>query len=1071
MDDYSKLFQFDEEFDVKLFEEITVASISHKHPQFAQAAKVLVEFRENPQSWTRVPVILELAQHPHTKRFALTILESLVTHRWNLLPDEQRCGIREFMINYVLRLSSTRESLSSERLIIDAANAVLVSISCQEWPHRWSSFIPEIVAASKINESTCENNLVILKMLSEDIFDFNKGKMTRAKTSLLKEGLVKDFFPIYELCEFVLSSSKTPSLLQTTLDALLKFLSWVPIGYIFETQMISILIDNFLPEPQFRNAATSCLVEISSISSQDVPAEKFQMMFSSFMNQLYRILDKSTNFPLVYAQSSAEDKSFIQMVALFLTTLFQRHLSVLESDALSYYILDAHMYLVQFCSIKNRDIFGIILDYWMVLSEGLYKEVPIDQSAPAVQTSRRVFYANVLSQVRSIMIRNMAKPEEVLVVEDENGNIIRERLKNTEQLYLYNNMRITLVYLSNLDSTDMYNIMLQRLHELNGENFDKRACATLCWAIGSISGAVPEERERRFLVHVVRKLIEFCNEMRSKDDRAIIAANIMYVVGQYPQFLKAHWTFLRTVVHKLFEWMEETHPGVQDMACDTFLKISRSTAKQFVISQGKGEGPFIDVLLENIEKFISKLDEGQLLTFYSAVSVLINANSNPVKKQQQIELMMKLPNSTWHQITACASSDINILRDLEVVRNIAKIVKTNISACKVLGQSFESQIYRIYYDMLNIYKVYSEDISASVQQQGPRYLNTTDAKARRTVKQNILVLIRTYVKRTTNPNSIVSSILQPLLKSVLEDYKFGIPEARDPEVLTLLSELIRKCQDLIIDEIPLFFDSVFECTISMITENFADYPDHRIQFFDFICSVNHSCFKALLLMPSSHFQTIINAIVWALRHTMRNVSKTGLQTLLELLLNVEKEGVANEFYSVCFLSLLQEILVMLLDGLHKADFYMHCKILQKMFSAIQNNVVTVPLWNDGDSAHPSTNNVQFLHAHISKTLINAFPNLTQTVTGNFVSGLFESTGSLSTLKNHIRDFLIQIKEYNDVEDNQLLYDEELNAEKKKLQEELISLQMRIPGMIPPNDPRRPENINAQSSNAGEPAVD
>jgi hypothetical protein len=34
-------------------------------------------------------------------------------------------------------------------------------------------------------------------------------------------------------------------------------------------------------------------------------------------------------------------------------------------------------------------------------------------------------------------------------------------------------------------------------------------------------------------------------------------------VGQYPKFLRQHWKFLKTVVNKLFEFMHETHPGVQ----------------------------------------------------------------------------------------------------------------------------------------------------------------------------------------------------------------------------------------------------------------------------------------------------------------------------------------------------------------------------------------------------------------------------------------------------------------------------------------------------------------------------
>jgi exportin-1 len=77
----------------------------------------------------------------------------------------------------------------------------------------------------------------------------------------------------------------------------------------------------------------------------------------------------------------------------------------------------------------------------------------------------------------------------------------------------------------------------------------------LCWAIGSISGAMHEEDEKRFLVTVIKDLLGLCEQKRGKDNKAIIASNIMYVVGQYPRFLRAHWKFLKTVVNKLFEFM------------------------------------------------------------------------------------------------------------------------------------------------------------------------------------------------------------------------------------------------------------------------------------------------------------------------------------------------------------------------------------------------------------------------------------------------------------------------------------------------------------------------------------
>lgn len=45
----------------------------------------------------------------------------------------------------------------------------------------------------------------------------------------------------------------------------------------------------------------------------------------------------------------------------------------------------------------------------------------------------------------------------------------------------------------------------------------------------------------------------------------------MYVVSQYPIFLKNNWSFLKTVVKKLFEFMGETFPGVMVRKKKRFL--------------------------------------------------------------------------------------------------------------------------------------------------------------------------------------------------------------------------------------------------------------------------------------------------------------------------------------------------------------------------------------------------------------------------------------------------------------------------------------------------------------------
>ena len=50
---------------------------------------------------------------------------------------------------------------------------------------------------------------------------------------------------------------------------------------------------------------------------------------------------------------------------------------------------------------------------------------------------RRQLYAGPMSKLRLLMISRMAKPEEVLIVEDENGNIVRETLKDNDVLVQY----------------------------------------------------------------------------------------------------------------------------------------------------------------------------------------------------------------------------------------------------------------------------------------------------------------------------------------------------------------------------------------------------------------------------------------------------------------------------------------------------------------------------------------------------------------------------------------------------------------------------------------------------------
>ena len=86
--------------------------------------------------------------------------------------------------------------------------------------------------------------------------------------------------------------------------------------------------------------------------------------------------------------------------------------------------------------------------------------------------------------------------------------------------------------------------------------------------------------------------------------------------------------------------------------------------------------------------------------------------------ERLIEKCMSLPNQIWDGTIQSATKSIDILRDQETVKQLMNILKTNVSACKSIGHPFVIQLGRIYLDMVNVYKVLSENISSAVAEHG-----------------------------------------------------------------------------------------------------------------------------------------------------------------------------------------------------------------------------------------------------------------------------------------------------------------------------------------------------------------
>ncbi|KAK3314975.1 CRM1 C terminal-domain-containing protein [Apodospora peruviana] len=1040
-------------------------------------------FKEDPDAWLMVDDILSRATYDQTKFLGLQVLDNVIMTRWKVLPREQCQGIRNFVVQYILQCSSSEEALKSQRTLLNKLNLVLVSVLKQEWPHNWPTFINEIISACHSSLSVCENNMIILRLLSEEVFDYSAEQMTSTKTRNLKTTMCAEFSQIFNLCQEILNTANQPSLIKATLETLLRFCNWIPLGYIFETPLIHTLRTRFLEVPEFRNVTLQCLTEIGGLQTggpgqPNTYDEQLIKMFTEVLTTISTIIPLSMDLKGTYPQSNSRDQEFIQNLALFLCNFFGMHLPLIENLPNRDFLAHGHFYLIRISQIDDREIFKITLDYWLKLVQELYEEMqslPISELnnplALGAQTGgapnptllnsfpslRKHKYTEILSNLRVVMIEKMVRPEEVLIVENDEGEIVREFVKETDTVQLYKTIRECLVYLTHLDVVDTEQIMTDKLaRQVDGSEWSWHNCNVLCWAIGSISLAMNEETEKRFLVTVIKDLLGLTEMKRGKDNKAVVASNIMYIVGQYPRFLKAHWKFLKTVVNKLFEFMHESHEGVQDMACDTFIKIAKQCRRHFVALQPSETEPFIEEIIRNLNRITCDLTPQQIHTFYEACGYMVAAQGNRNQQERLLAELMAMPNSAWDEIIRAATIDPSILQDADTIKIIGNIMKTNVSACSSIGTYFFPQIGRLYNDMLQMYSATSQLISEAVAREGEIATKMPKVRGLRTIKKEILKLIETFVDKAEDLQSVRAQMVPQLLDNVLVDYNRNVPGARDAEVLRAMTAMITKLSALMEDQVPIIMENVFECTLDMINKDFSEFPEHRVEFFNLLRAINLNCFPALLKLDNRQFKFVIDSCLWASKHDNRDVETAGLNMCLELINNIaEKTDVqtSNAFFNQFFITILQDVFFVLTDQDHKAGFKTQSMLLMRMMYFVQPADSSVPKIQgpiyQPDQAQAGTSNREFLGTFISTLLRNAFPNLTPGQITTFVEGLFTFNTQYDKFRLALRDFLISLREFSG--DNAALFLVEKEQQEQEAKAAELERRSKVSGLLKPSE--------------------
>ncbi|KAI7908272.1 armadillo-type protein [Cokeromyces recurvatus] len=1008
-----------------------------------EAQTILTEFQNNPDSWLVADQILEQSNNIQAKQFlALGILEEFIKVKWNLLPIEQRLTMRNYVVKYMIDFITSTTSKPHQAAFLNKLDLVLVQILKKDWPQYWPTFIQEIVNSSSINTNLCENNMKILRFLSEEVFDYSIDFMTIAKKTKLKNQMANEFDSVFDLCKRILSSpNQRISLILATLETLLKLLSWIPIQFLYQQQqdLLEILNSNIRGNSSIqRNLSFQCLIEIINNLNSITNTSPYNDMILSIYNMFYReminIMPVNSVDTIIqtFEESNQETQDFIKTVVTFFTTIFSKHRKLIEANDNSNNSIQVVLfnYLLKISRIPDREIWRICLEYWSELANDILQEQ---------QTSS--YYYDILKQLGLVMIDNMVKPDKVLVIENIDGEITREFIKQSDTTSLSKTTHHVFKLLTRIDPIFIHSLLHEQLNQLLVTNISWSwdSLFRICWAIGASLGATDKCSENRFLEAIlINNLLPLLQQQQQEgnhnnndlDQEWVVASCVLYIVGQCPYFMKSHWDFTFFIIQKIFIYLRQpTQSGIKEMACDAFLKIAEGCGEELSIPHQLTTTTMmpsvLEMVLSDLKVLTIQLESQQLCILYEAISTLISTSTLSFQmKQHSFNLLMEMPNETLKKTS------------ISSIRIIINMLRVNIATCKRIGSVlFQNQIQTIAPTLFHYYELSSQAINL--------VNNNSDTNSQHImIRQLVLNLFETYFLSTDNKLKCLEEedkkLISNLIQVVFADYinATTVPEKREAQLLSLLTSLVEKLENLPIvwpDFLKEMIDIEYITTLPMITSNFVDFPEIRHEFYRLLYALNTKYFIVLELFQMSPelFQLNIDSILWGTKHTTKEISEIALQTCLHIInyaSQMEDEDISSQFFELYYVKILTSILEILVDPDCRNAFNFQSEILSRMLELVQEGEIYTRVFDPNQVSDPLMSNVEFLQQYVLNLLCSAFPLLQKNQIEVLVKGMFEYSGDLQRFQDDIRDFLIDIKEVGEAREGEQRAEDELNAE-------------------------------------------
>lgn len=1003
------LLNSEKEFSISVFDDIVLNSSDPLSSKKTESEEILLKFKNQSTSWTKVDFILKNSKQQQSHYVALQILEETVKTKWYILEENIKQGIRDYIFQMVVE--KTKENCQS--YVLHELNRIIVEIAKRDWPKRWPNFISDLINVStSISMDVCKNTLEILKKLNEDIFLKLNDGITTVKKRILRNQMKQEFPTIFNFLKMILEFSKNNSvddaLLQTTLSTFSGFVNSMPVDFIFLTDIVELVCEHINSSHSVESLM--CLIEIvdlgrdkslfNNVNLMKANEEKIWIIFLNAFQFLELYLKKFTKEKVfeIYRHMDTSEKNFIFRFSQLFASIFEFYTPLLESKNIQTTRI-ALEHMILFSRIDDSKIFLVLFEVWNKFVFDLYTEFPFNNREPR-RNLRRFEYKGVLVQLLNCLVEKMPRPEEVFIIVNEYGEIIKNKLIETDQIDFYKKMKSCLYHLAFLIEDDLKRYFITKTGaQLEVEKWDWSKVNKLCWAIGCISGVFTENSERDFFVSILKYLLVLCDMRPSRFDKAVVASNIMFIIGQYHRFLLHNKSFLKTVVKKLFEFMDESHEGVKDMACDNFYKIAERCPRE-VLLQREDNMIFLTYILQNLKNITKSLEFYQKRFIYEGVLNIIKeipreeSNKETILKNIQ-KLLSSICDTNIFSDEYLANL-VNVVSSVETVKMISHVLKSHSLIYKFLPFSCDSS----YESLFPLYfKLYDLSNNMMLMSNDPDIVANS-----RTIKSNINELFIEII----NAKFTKEQFITQLCEKVIYDFNNN-PKFKDPLIISLGKSIIKninKEKNMQYVQIELFFNSALLKPSIPYVMKADNNPEISLNYLELIEEFLESSFNTFFsnLYASDLFVPVYNSVLNSIT-CMREISDLGLKVLI-LFFKKCFETNQLQFFSQNYILTLENLLGIIFDKDTKHNFKLQSSLLALMIN-ISSNI---------SSLNNSEPNVMLLSNHMLSLFSQSFSNITEKSLKVFIAGLFELSKNEEMFREHLEDFSVKIYEFGTDED-------------------------------------------------------